>query len=65
MKNAYGVYGYRSPSSLFDNGMTMWYLAGFTLVQYVILLPVFHLHTMKTVQSAYREPEETPELAAG
>lgn len=65
MKNAYGIWGYKSPTGFFDSGMTMWYLAGFTLVQYVILLPMFHLHAMKTVQEEYREPEVSMELAGG
>jgi hypothetical protein len=65
MKNAYGVYGYRSPSGFFDHGMTLWYVAGFNVVQYVIFLPMFHLNEMKTVQSAYSEPEASMDPVAG
>jgi hypothetical protein len=65
MKNAYGIWGYQLPSGFFDNGMAMWYLAGFSLVQYVIMLPMFHLHAIKTVQEPSGEPEESMELTIG
>jgi hypothetical protein len=45
-----------------DESTTTWYLAMFNILNLVILLPVFHLYKMKTIQEAPTYVEETEEV---
>ncbi len=42
------------------SNILLWYAAAFNVVQYTVLLPVFHLNEMKIVQEPYQEDELLP-----
>ena len=46
-------FGY-SESSFYQFSMSLWLISAFNVIQYIILLPIFHLQTIKTVQERYQ-----------
>lgn len=50
LKETYNVYGARSTSLLFNQSIVLYFIAAFNVVQYAILLPVFHLNAIKIIQ---------------
>jgi hypothetical protein len=57
-----GVQRHQTPQPAFFGGgsaftdkisVTLWLVSAFNTVQYAILLPIFHLHTIKTIQEPY------------
>lgn len=46
----------------FEELLFFWLIAAFGVIQYVVLLPVFHLNRIKTVQEPPVQPEEMSEV---
>lgn len=55
-----GINVYRGPQ--FMEALSFWYIAAFGFIQYVILLPVFHLHYTKVVQEPPPYMEENEDI---
>jgi hypothetical protein len=51
MRDTYNaVYGSRSVSRFIDHSINLWLITAFQVVQYVVLLPMFHLDKLKIIQ---------------